>query len=412
MRSWLAFTVFLLAPCSPSAGPLKTGDPASLGFSHERLQQLKARMQAHVDSGRLNGLSTAVIRDGQIVHLSTHGYQDRESSKPLSRNAIFRIYSMTKAVTAVAAMMLYEQGHFQLFDPIETFIPEFKQTQVFVGGTAENPQFTAARKSITIRDLFLHTACFTYPFTKHPVDQIYNKATLFDGKRNSAQFVSTVAKLPLKCQPGSQYSYGVSTDVLGRIIELVSGLSLDDYMTKHIFKPLGMVDTGFYVPKADHDRLMMLYVRQKNGTLAPAEPGLTNGFLARPKMAMGGGGLVSTVDDYLKFLQMLLNGGQLNGIRLLSPRTVDFMFTDHLSPKLSVSPGYGMGFGFAILRKISGHRRLGTVGEAGWSGIANTFFWIDRSSNTAFIGWTQMFPWGGPKFRFELPQMVYGAMTR
>ncbi|MBV72467.1 MAG: serine hydrolase [Myxococcales bacterium] len=412
MRLWLVFIAFLFSPWSLSAGPLETGEPESLGFSQERLAQLKARMQGHVDSGRLNGLSTAVIRDGQIVHLSTHGYQDRESVKPLSRQAIFRIYSMTKAVTAVAAMMLYEKGHFQLLDPIETYLPEFKQTQVFLGGTVDRPQLVAPRKPITIRDLFLHTACFSYPFTQHPVDRMYDKVKLFNGQRNSAQFVSAVAKLPLKCQPGSQYSYGVSTDVLGRIIELVSGLSLDEYMAKYIFEPLGMVDTGFYVPKADHARFMTLYIRQKNGTLEPADPELTNAFLTQPKMAMGGGGLVSTVDDYLKFLQMLLNGGQLNGVRLLSPKTVDFMFTDHLSPKLRVAPGYGKGFGFAILRRISGHRRLGVIGEAGWSGIANTFFWIDRSSNTAFMGWTQMFPWGAPKFRFEIPQMVYGAMTR
>ena len=264
-------------------------------------------------------------------------------------------------------------------------------------------------REITIHDLFKHTACMTYPFTNKPVDELYRRAQLFDGKRTSAQFVDAVAKLPLACQPGSRHSYGVATDVLGRIVEIIAKEPLDVFMQRRIFGPLQMKDTGFFVPKGNHGRLIRMYQRDEAGRLKPVAKAFRDGYLSKPKMASGGGGLVSTIDDYLKFTQMLLNQGAYNGKRLLSPATVRFMLMEHTTPAQRLSKGYGMGLGFGINVDPVRRGNSGTVGEAGWSGIANTFFWIVPNQNLAYMAWSQFFPWGGSEFRHQVKTIVNTA---
>lgn len=404
------FIVLFLVSVTSEAKPLPTGTPESVGLSKSKLDTLPALMDAHVQSGQVPSIATAVAKDGKLVHLSLHGYQDLEQKLPLKRDTIFRIYSMTKPVTAVAAMMLYEQGYFQLSDPVSKFIPAFKNTKVFVSGTADNPKLAPMAREITLLDLFKHTACMTYPFTKKPVDELYRRAQLFDGKRTSAQFVDVVAKLPLACQPGSRHAYGVATDVLGHIVEIIAKESLDRFMQRRIFKPLQMNDTGFFVPKAKHNRLIRLYYRDDSGSLKPVAKELREAFLSKPKMASGGGGLVSTIDDYLKFTQMLLNQGTYNGKRLLSPTTVRLMLTEHTTPAQRLSPGYGMGLGFGLNVNPVQRGNIGAPGEAGWSGIANTFFWIVPDKNLAYLAWSQFFPWGSSNFRKQVKTAVNKAI--
>ena len=410
MRCLLLSLLFLSALAE--AAPLPSATPGSVGLSKARLDTLSPMMDAHVAAGKVPAVATAVTKNGKLVHLSLHGYQDHQQKRPLTRDTIFRIYSMTKPVTAVAAMMLYEEGHFQLFDPVSTYIPAFKNTQVFVGGTADNPKLAPMNRPITIHDLFKHTACLTYPFTTKPVDELYRRAHLFDGKRSSAQFVDAVAKLPLACQPGSRHSYGVATDVLGRIVEIIAKEPLDNFMQRRIFGPLQMVDTGFHVPTAKHRRFIRMYQRDKSGVLKPVDKALRDGFLSKPKMASGGGGLVSTVDDYLKFTQMLLNEGSYNGKRLLSATTVRFMLSEHTTPAQRLSEGYGMGLGFGINVDPVRRGNVGFPGEAGWSGIANTFFWLVPQKNLAYMAWSQFFPWGGSDFRHQVKTVVNTAIEK
>jgi len=365
-------SLLLLVLAQPlAAEELRTVTPESVGLSSERLARIGGVMKAHIDAGRFPGAVALIVRKGELAYLEHWGSTTPES--------IFRIYSMTKPVTSVAVMMLHEEGRFLLRDPISKFLPELAEPEVLVEvdiGSLDEKRSIAesAERKITIRDLLRHTSGYTYGFFGNTkVDQLYVQANLFDFDTPLPEFVRNLGELPLKFQPGTVWNYSVSTDVLGRLVEVVSETTLDRFFDERIFVPLRMIDTGFVVPENDRERLAVLY---QNG-----EPSTDRGsdFTVARAMLSGGAGLVSTVGDYLNFCRMLLNDGELEGTRLLSRKSVDAMASDQLGDANhgGLPEGYGFGLGFAVATDLGRMGKLGSVGEYAWSGIAGTAFFID-----------------------------------
>lgn len=373
-------------------------DPADHGFAADRLNRIGPVMRRFVDNGELPGTLTFIARHGQPVHLDTYGFADLEAQKPLTPDTIFRIYSMTKPITSVAVMMLHEQGHFLLQDPIAKFIPAFDDTKVLVGRGFQGPEFAPPRTPITIRHLLSHTAGLSYGFHEDTlIEEQYRQAKFHEADLSNEERANKIAGLPLVFHPGEGWRYSVATDVLGRLVEVVSGQSLGDYLQAHIFEPLGMVDTGFWAAPAAVDRLAANYKVGENGRLCVSDAPAQSTF-ARPRANMsGGGGLVSTLRDYFRFTQCLLNGGRLDGVRLLSPRTVRLMVANHLPDHLlpfGVGPnllwGHGFGLGFRVVLDPGQAGFLSSAGEYGWSGAAKTYFWIDPKEDMLAIFMTQI----------------------
>ncbi len=365
-------SLLLLVCAHPlAAKELRTVSPESVGLSSERLARIGAVMKAHIGADRFPGAVALIARKGELAYLEHWGTTTPES--------IFRIYSMTKPVTSVAVMMLHEQGRFLLRDPISKFLPELAEPEVLVevdmGSLDEKRSIVEpAEREITIRDLLRHTSGYTYGiFGNTKVDQLYVQVNLFDFDTPLPEFVRNLGELPLKFQPGTVWNYSVSTDVLGRLVEVVSGTPLDTFFYERIFEPLRMVDTGFVVPENDRERLAVLYQNGEPSTALGAD------FTAPKAMLSGGAGLVSTVSDYLVFCRMLLNGGEREGTRLLSRKSVDAMTSDQLGDidLGGLREGYGFGLGFAVATDLGRMGKLGSVGEFAWSGIAGTAFFID-----------------------------------
>ncbi|TFH22902.1 MAG: class A beta-lactamase-related serine hydrolase, partial [Bacteroidia bacterium] len=332
------------------------------GLSVDTLNLADALMQSYVDEGKLPCVSILIIKDGQTVHQRTFGLANIEENRALEEDAIFRIYSMSKPITAAALMMLYDKGKFQLDDPVKNYIPEFEDTKVWVEGEEVDQQ-----EDFTIRHLLTHTAGFCYGWDVSHVDSLYAQAS--PGGLSSfgtlAEAVNLLASIPLKNQPGSKWEYSVSIDVAGYLVEVLSGMPFDEFLQTRLFDPLGMNDTGFDVPEEDFGRLAMIYTpNQENRELTPVEE-MTNGVKQKVTLFSGGGGLVSTIGDYGKFGQMLLNGGELNGVRVLEESTVKMIMRDQMPSTTKFSEGMGYGLG--------GQVNLET-GEYGWSGAAATFF--------------------------------------
>ena len=371
-------SLLLLVCAHPlAAKELRTVAPASVGLSSERLARIGAVMKAHIDAGRFPGAVALIARQGELAYIEHWGTTTPES--------IFRIYSMTKPVTTVAVMMLHEEGRFLLRDPISKFLPELAEPEVLVEvdmGSLDEKRSIAepAEREITIRDLLRHTSGYTYGFGNTKVDQLYVQANVFDFDTPLPEFVRNLGDLALKFQPGAVWNYSVSTDVLGRLIEVVSGTTLDRFFDERIFEPLQMVDTGFVVPEDDRERLAVLYQNGEPSTATSAD------FTVPRAMLSGGAGLVSTASDYLSFCRLLLNGGELEGTRLLSRKSVDAMASDQLGDANhgSLPEGYGFGLGFAVATDLGRMGKLGSVGEYAWSGIAGTAFFIDPKE--AMIG--------------------------
>ncbi len=299
--------------------------PEELGFSSSRLARIGEAMRRYTDEGHIAGMVTLIARHGRIAHAETHGVMDRDSGRPMVLDAIMRIYSMTKPITSVAAMMLYEEGRFQLETPVSTFLPEMARFRVFAGGTPEDFQTVPLQRPITVHHLLTHTAGLTYGFDRvHPVDALMQdwSTRQFKARPTLAEWLAALPEVPLAHQPGTAWRYSVATDVLGRLIEVISGQSLDAFFRTRIFEPLGMADTGFFVPRDQRERMATLYMADGEG-LARARGPMAE-VSRKPFYLSGGGGLVSTTEDYLRFAQMLLNKGQGNGERLLGPRTVEF----------------------------------------------------------------------------------------
>jgi CubicO group peptidase (beta-lactamase class C family) len=390
----------LLATQSWAAGTqLPDAQPQSVGFSAEGLKKLDEGLRAVVDAKKLAGYATILARHGKVVHTDAYGMKDVESGAKMEMDSIVRIFSMTKPVTGVAMMMLFEEGKWKPEDPIAKYIPEFKNLRVYKETGADGAPVTEAPgHAPTIGELMSHTAGFTYGlFGRSAVDQMYQKQALF-ASGSLQKFVERLAELPLAYQPGQAWLYSVSVDVQGHLVEKLSGKSLPDFMRERIFEPLGMNDTAFHVPQEKLARLATTYQwngQQKALVAQPRDPGVSS----VPGLPQGGGGLYSTAGDYLKFAQMLLNGGELGGVRLLKAASVERMRTNVLSDELRngkfglgqrrMQPGAGFGYDFAV---IDDPAKIGSPvgkGTYWWFGIAGTWFWIDPTNDVIFIGMIQ-----------------------
>lgn len=403
--------------------------PEDVGLDADRLANIPNYFSSYVDRGKLAGFSTLVSRGGEIAHFEVRGNRDRERGLPMEKDTIFRIYSMTKPITSLALMMLYEEGHFQLNHPVSRYIPEFKKLKVWAGGTPENYETKPCAREMTIRDLLTHTSGLTYGFMyAHPVDKLYRDAGI-DGantvKLTLKEMVTALADIPLLFSPGEQWSYSVSTDVCGYLVEVLSGRPLDEFLASRIFAPLGMDDTGFFVPKDKLDRFATNYFKDpKSGKTGIMDVGdASSTYATPPKFLSGGGGLVSTMTDYWRFCQMLLNGGEIDGTRLCSPKTIEFMTLNHLpgskrmneisnSAFSELAPaGAGFGLGFQVTLDPAESPTIGSAGNFSWGGAASTYFWIDPEEELIAIFMTQLYPSSTYPLRPQLQQLVYGAVT-
>ncbi len=408
---------------------MKTSDPEKVGFSAGRLERINTVMQRYVDQKKLAGMVTLVARRGSVVHLEKFGVQDFESGKPMELDTIFRFYSMSKPITSAALMMLYEQGRFQLDDPVTRFLPEFKETKVWAGeGELADPE-----REITIRDLLAHTAGLSYggyEDTRVPVDKLYDAAGIFDADITTKEMVRRVARLPLAYQPGQVWHYSVATDVIGYLVQVIAGMPFDAFLQERILGPLGMVDTAFYVPAEKLDRLAEVYCPSADG-LKPTDTAIAGDFTRPPSLLLGGSGLVSTASDYVRFCQMTLNGGELgdsfpykgkrSGVRLLGRKTVELMTANHLPAALlpigmppdDAMHGYGFGLGFSVLMDVAQSGILGSEGAYRWGGWASTTFFIDPKEELIAMMLPQFIPWGGVSYSIgrEFQTLVYQALV-
>jgi len=404
---WFALAMALALPTHAQLVP--TPSPESVGLSSERLFRLEATMSSYVEDGKVAGLSTMIYRRGEVAHFETYGDRDRQTGAPMTPNTLFRIYSMTKPITTVAALMLYEEGHFQLDDPVGRYLPALKDVRVYDTTAAGEPTRVAPRRPVTIRDLMTHTSGLTYGvFSDTPVDSLYRAVEVLDEDRSLEAAVDTLGTLPLLHQPGETWHYSVSTDVLGRLVEVVSGRSLDAFFQTRLFDPLGMDDTMFEVPSSEMDRFATNYAVNEEGELTVEDRAGASEFAAPVPLLSGGGGLVSTMEDYLRFSRMLLNGGALEGTRILSPKTVDLMTRNHLEG--TFEPGWGFGLGVWVNQDLPRTQILGSDGMYGWSGAANTYFFIDPKEELIGMVWSQFFPNGvypvGPDFKVAVYQSI------
>ena len=398
--------------------------PEDVGLSTPHLGRITRWMRHWVDSGRLPGLLVAVVRDDRLAWFETHGYRDVENGRAVEPDTIYRIYSMTKPITTVAALMLYEEGRFQLDDPVADFIPAFADTRVFASGDAETFTTVPLERPITVHDLMIHTSGLTYGFQhEHAVDALYRKRRIeFNANVGPlADLAESAAAQPLVFQPGTRWNYSVSTDVLGRLVEIWSGVPLDAFFAERIFGPLGMRDTGFQVPEGQGHRLASNYVRRADGDgLALADPGGDSRFLEPAATLSGGGGLVSTAADYLRFMRMLRGRGVLEGARVLGRKSVDLMTMNHLPgdlvdmgrPRFAEMPfaGVGFGLGVSVLLDPAKARILGSPGEYAWGGMASTTFWIDPAEDLMVLLLTQLMPSSAYPIRRELRVLTYQAL--
>jgi CubicO group peptidase (beta-lactamase class C family) len=404
--------------------------PEALGLSSERLARIDAHLKSrYIDPGKIAGALTLVARRGEIATLSPIGLMDRERGKAMTEDTIFRIYSMTKPITSVALMMLHEHGHFQLDDAVHKLIPLPAWRNLRVYQIGNHPEFLTApcQRPMTVRDLMRHTSGLTYGFMERTnVDAAYRKLGIgtleesFDGTLR--EMVELLATLPLEFSPGTAWNYSVATDVLGYLVEVLSGEPLDQYLRRHIFEPLGMRDTAFQVPPEKVDRFAACYDRGPGKKLRLQDDPATSPYLAAPKLLSGGGGLVSTAADYLRFCRMLLAGGELDGVRLLGPRTIEFMTRNHLPDgkdltDLSVGAfgetpydGTGFGLGFSVRLDTVRSGVIGSVGEYAWGGAASTIFWIDPAEELIAIFLTQLMPSQTFNFRGQLQSIIYSAI--
>ena len=401
-----------------------TARPEAVGLSTERLGRIDEWMRRYVDAGKLPGLMTVVARRGQVVDWRMHGLIDVEAKKPVAPDAIYRIYSMTKPITSVAIMMLYEQGLFQLDDPIGRWLPAFAEPRVLVGGDAQNPKTEPARGPITFRHLLTHTAGLTYGFLMAtPVDALYRaaKVEFNPGRGSLAEMVDRLATMPLLCHPGAEWNYSNATDVLGRLIEAISGESLPDFLERRILGPLGMTDTAFHVPAEKAGRFAALYGATPDGGLETIDAPGRSRYLSPPETPSGGGGLVGTAGDYMRFAMMLRNKGELDGVRLLGRKTVEYMTANHLpgdmaamgQPRFSEASyeGVGFGLGFSVMLDPARAQILGSPGEYAWGGAASTAFWIDPVEDMIVLLFTQLRPSSAYPIRRELRVLTYQAIV-
>ncbi len=370
---------------------LATVDATDVGVSTQRLERLAAGMQGMVDDGNLAGVVTLMARGGKLVHAHVAGVQDIESGAPLERDSIFRIYSMSKPITGVALMMLYEEGKWRLNEPVSRYIPGFADLKVHDGDSADgSPRLVDAERSMTMAELMSHSGGLAYGLgTANHVDRLYREQRVLNADAPLQTMVDKLSDLPLLAQPGTRWYYSIGVDVQGYLVEELSGMPFAEFLQERIFDPLGMVDTAFYVPEEKLSRVALIYGEGDDGGLAPVDMGPTR--TSMPAGPSGGGGLWGTADDYLRFTQMLLNGGELDGVRLLAPRTVEMMGTNFLSPEAlpTMRPGQGFGLDFATVHDPAAAGEPYAKGSYYWGGAAGTWFWIDPKTDLTFVGMIQ-----------------------
>ncbi len=397
-------------------GELTLSEPEKVGMSTKRLKRIDQMAEEYIKAGRYSGMVTMVARKGKVVHLNATGNTHAGGDKPMKTDTLFRIYSMTKPITAVAAMMLYEQGKFRMDDPVYFYLPEFKEQKVLVNGEEVEP-----KSPMLMRQLFTHTAGLTYGFTPdNPVDLAYNEQNLLNAK-SLDEFVKKVSKLPLRFEPGTRYHYSVATDILGAVIERISGQTLDKYFQQRIFNPLGMNDTFFNIPSEKLSRLAGDHGWDAKNNRVFVVPADRQRDFSNNGMFSGGGGLVSTISDYMRFSQMVLNGGQYNGVRLLSPTTIEYMTLNHLPaaaraqgrgqyPSLDLYSGQSMALGYGVVTAPAMMPAISSKGEISWSGAAGTQFWIDPKEEMIAIALVQLYqaPW---PLRLDLKATSYQAIV-
>jgi CubicO group peptidase (beta-lactamase class C family) len=407
--------------------------PESVGFSSERLARITRVMQSYVDHRGFVGMSTMLARRGRVIHFEQVGWQDRESRTPMSPDAIFRIYSMTKPIVCVALMTLFEEARIHLFDPVSRFLPAFGKIRVLVGDAPSEAREVDLVRPITVRDLFTHTAGLTYSFHEEsPVNELYRQARIMaDGDRSLEAVIGDLGRLPLAYQPGSKWHYSISIDVIGHLIEVISGKPLQQFLQERLFEPLGMTDTGFAVPPDKRNRLVTMYGHPDIGSntmtaileawkarrneridVEQTHPSTNSRTFAR-----GGYGLFSTAWDYMRFAQMLMNRGELDGVRILAPKTVELMHMNHLPQALlpyGIGPiaygGYGFGLGSRVLLNVAESGMPGSVGEFGWGGVAKTYYWVDPKEELIGVLMSQyMLAFDLPEKDFQV--LTYGALV-
>lgn len=410
-------------------------DADSAGLDATRLERLTEHLQQqYIDSGRIAGCQLAVSRAGQVGYFRSFGTMDRERAKPVTDDTIWRIYSMTKPITGVALMSLYERGLFQLNDRVSRFIPSWKDLQVREVGPDGTERLVAPQREMTVRDLLMHMSGLRFPGGKTILDLLSPEA-LSSGTSPAPStrggegatlesVVESLAHQPLDFHPGTKWSYTISTDICGRLVEILADRPFDEYLRDTIFDPLGMVDTGFSVPDEAVDRFAALYLRNSRKELKLIDDPTTSKYRQHPSYLSGGGGLVSTTGDYLRFGQMLANGGELDGVRILGRKTVDLIASNHIPGggdmrSVALPGGYGevefegMGFGLTVSVSLD-PARTGVVGSAGefmWGGAASTIFWVDPAEELVVVFMTQLMPSGTFNFRGQLKSIVYGALA-
>ncbi|MBY0257463.1 serine hydrolase [Methylobacterium sp.] len=400
-------------------------EPRALGLCPDRLERIDGWMRANVAAGKVAGLSVMLARGGKTAFFRTHGRADIARDKPFAPDTIARIYSMTKPLTSVAVMMLYEEGRFQLDDPITRFLPEFSDLRVLTGGNRAKFESEPARRPITIRDLLTHTSGLTYGFMEATlVDALYRQNGVDFGEAQDAglaEVVGRLARQPLLAQPGAEWNYSVATDVLGHLVAVVSGQDFADFLRERVIAPLGMVDTDFFVPAGKLPRLAANYSLFRDRTLKLYDDAEDSRFANPPACPSGGGGLVSTAADYMRFCRFLLGRGELEGTRLLGRKTVDLMLTNHLDgdlaamgqPRFSETAytGIGFGLGFSVMLDPARAQIVGTPGEVAWGGLASTAFWVDPAEDLAVVLLTQLIPSSALPLRRELRVLTYAALV-
>jgi CubicO group peptidase (beta-lactamase class C family) len=388
--------------------PLPVSSPEKEGMSSERLERLHARFQELTDKGQRAGAITLVLRNGRIADWKTYGYRDVTRKLAMEKDTICRIWSMTKVVTSVAVMMLVEEGKVTLADPVSRFVPELKHMRVLTGGTADAPVLADATRPITIKHLLTHTSGLTYTWGDDPVPQIYRKVDIFRAA-NLKEFAGKVASVPLLAQPGEKYNYGINIDVLGYVVEVASGMPFDRFVQTRILTPLKMNDTHWVVPEEKLSRVAKTYT-VKDGKLTEYSMPELNSTAAVP---YGGMGLFSTIGDYARFGQMLLNGGELEGVRLLSRKTVELMTGNHLStlktPSIDANGAYGFGLGGSVLLDVAKAGLPGSVGQFGWDGAASTYFRMDPKEKLVTLLFQQYMPFDKPSLDL-FSTLVYQAI--
>jgi CubicO group peptidase (beta-lactamase class C family) len=418
MRRILAVAILAATTFHAVARDLPTASPESVGMSRERLDRIGAAMRRYVDEGKIAGMVTLVARHGKIVYANVVGKQDVTNNTALARDTLFRIYSMTKPITAVAAMTLYEEGRFQLTDPVSTFLPEFKDQKVF-----EDGQEVASKTPMTMQHLLSHTGGLAYGFDKeNPVERQYWDRELLLSP-DLTEFAQRLSRIPLRFQPGSRWYYSLSSDVAGAVVERISGMPFDQFLKTHLFTPLGMHDTFFDVPVDQLHRFGPNYHWNAETKALEALPVPKYPIYQNTTFFSGGGGLVSTAGDYMRFCEMLRAGGALDGARILSPKTIRLMTTNMLPAVLhdpanrtlpsegDYSRGYGFGLGVGVLVDVAASAVAGSVGAYTWGGAAGTNFWVDPVEDVVVVSMIQLMdsPWSWDN---ELRALTYQAITK